>query len=687
MAKKDSTERLELWQRRLSKNAQEYEAEVSKMDHREDLYRGTHDMFNAHTGETQLREATHVRNIVAELIEAQVDTNIPQPKVTAKRKEDEHLARVIEDMLRGELDRLRFEEMNDMQERTVPIQGGGLWLVEWDNSERSHNVVGDVCVSLLHPKQIVPQAGVYTGIEDMDYIILKIPQTKEYIRRKYRVDVSDESEEEAGIKGSSDESAAEDMVTQYVAYYRNDSGGIGLFSWVRDTVLEDLDDYQSRRLRRCKKCGAVEPAGAPPAEGSQNPDADKKRKHVCPVCGGSSWEERTEEFEEIFEDKPLPDGRVIPGGTPHFDELGNVTIEPTKIPFYKPDIFPVVLQKNVSMFGKFLGDSDVDKIEDQQNTLKWLYTSMNDKTMKYGSYLTLPRDAKIGADDKEGKVIRMDKPDWISMITVRDMNVDIEQDLVYAENIYEQARQVIGITDSFQGRRDTTATSGTAKQFAAQQSAGRLESKRIMKHAAYSHLFESIFKFKLAYSDEPRPVSREAMDGEREYGEFDRYLFLRQDAAGEWYWNDDFLFSCDTAASLATNRESLWQEARLNLQTGAYGNAQDYGTLTLFWGLMEKFHYPYADAALKYVQQLAEKAQAQAEQQQQLLQQQQEAAQSREDEQLDRENRRADEEAQAAAQSEAEAAERQLEIETIRQAQADARADVNAMRGGAGIAR
>ena len=38
---------------------------------------------------------------------------------------------------------------------------------------------------------------------------------------------------------------------QYVAYYRNQDGGIGRFSWVNDTMLEDLEDYQARRLRRC----------------------------------------------------------------------------------------------------------------------------------------------------------------------------------------------------------------------------------------------------------------------------------------------------------------------------------------------------------------------------------------------------------------------------------------------------
>lgn len=670
-----NNEKLDLWKRRLTKNASEYAPEVEKMDHREALYRGTKEMFNAHTGETELTEATHVRNIIAEIIEAEVDSNIPQPKVTPQRKEDEQLARIIEDMLRGELDRLRFEEFNDQQERTVTIQGGGLWLVEWDNATRTHTTIGDVCVSLIHPKNIVPQAGVYTSIEDMDYIILKIPQTKEYIKRKYGVDVSEETEEEADSRGL-DENTVEDMVTQYVAYYKNENGGIGLYSWVRDVELEDLDDYQARRLRRCRKCGAVEPYGlyAPAAGGK----AGKKGKPVCHHCGGTKFEESEEDYEQIVDEHVLPDGRVIPGATIRMNADGTATAEPTKIPYYKPDVFPVILQRNVSMFGKLLGDSDVDKMEDQQNTLKWLYTSINDKLLKYGSYITLPRDAKIGADDKDGKIIRVEKPDWINQITIRDMNINIEQDMAYAENVYEQARQVIGITDSFQGRRDTTATSGKAKEFAAQQSAGRLESKRVMKHAAYALLFETIFKFKLAYTDEPRPVSRDGMRGDREYAEFDRFMFLKQDADGQWYWNDDFLFSCDTAASLATNREAMWQEARLNLQTGAYGNPQDYNTLLMFWGIMEKLHYPYADAALQFTQQQLQAQQQMQAQQQAMMMQQQAEQQERDDVQRREENRRADDEIQRQAAAEQEAAERQMEIETIRQAQADARADIEA---------
>ena len=255
-----ANDKLALWQERLGKNDSQYESERAQMDVRQALYQGSRRIMPlVGTARAENSDTPHVRNICSEMIESQVNSSLPAPKVTAVRPEDEPLAKIIEDMLRNEMDRLPFEQLNDMMERTVPIQGGAAYLVEWDNTERTHNTVGELTVSPIHPKQIVPQAGVYTGIEDMDYIILKMPQTREYIRRRYGVDVSAEGETEPDIKSTSEADTAEDMVTQYIAYYRNDSGGIGLYSWVGNTELEDLEDYQARRLRRCAVCGALEP--------------------------------------------------------------------------------------------------------------------------------------------------------------------------------------------------------------------------------------------------------------------------------------------------------------------------------------------------------------------------------------------------------------------------------------------
>ena len=107
---------------------------------------------------------------------------------------------------------------------------------------------------------------------------------------------------------------------------------------------------------------------------------------------------------------------------------------------------------------------------------------------------------------------------------------------------------------------------------------------------------------------------------------FNRYDFLQRDAAGEWYWNDRFLFSCDTSAPLASNREAMWQETRLNLQTGAFGDPSQLTTLILFWTRMEQLHYPGSSESRSYIEQQLQRQQ-QLQQIQMQMQAQQMAAQ------------------------------------------------------------
>ena len=441
--------RLDEWQRRLSESNAAYSAEYARMDNRERIYNGARELRPLVPGDTRrdggMRSAGHVRNIVFENIETQVSSSIPQPKVTPSRREDEKLAEVVESFLRNELDRLPFEMINDLAERTVPIQGGVAFLVEWDNRERTHDTVGAAVVRMLHPKQLAPQPGVFTSIQDMDWVIVKIPTTKGAVKREYGVDLTTEGESEPQVRGADGVSAEEDAVTRYVGYEKNPEGGVNRYCWVNDVVLEDLEDYQARRQPVCKQCGRVRPLPGqliqqPPAppddeaglrsevagqlltqvvaqevmaggggldslpvESDQRQAPREYQGGSCPWCGCEEFEDQVQEYEQVILPVVTRGGMEIPGVTPDLDEEGNPVMRPTLIPFYKPDVFPIVLQRSVSVYGKLLGNSDVDMISDQQNTINRLEQKIIDRIMKAGTRITLPDNATLRLDPNDGE--------------------------------------------------------------------------------------------------------------------------------------------------------------------------------------------------------------------------------------------------------------------------------------------
>lgn len=593
------SQRLENWKRKYESAEMAYSDNLKKITVREDLYNGSRNVNgNPNKGNNASKVSINVRNITYELIETQVDSSIPMPKVTPIHEEDAELAKIIEQALMNEIRLLKFNEINDKQERTVPIQGGDFLHVEWDNTKGFHCNLGGLSISERHPRCVIPQPGV-TEIENMDYIFVLIAQTKGYVKRKYNVDVEDAYETNKEIRVTENKENDIDMVTIIKAYYRNQNGGIGLFSWCDDYILEDMEDYQARRLERCVVCGRVR-------EGDE-----------C-ECGSKKFKWTNEEYEELSNDITLyGTEKIIPkstyemqradiNGELQFDELGQpiyVEVEKkTKIPYYKPDIFPVVLRRNVSRSGHFLGFSDVDVISDQQDAIKKIGSNIQEKILKIGPIVTLPANLKVATTDEIYRIVRVNNANEKSLIGVHNMQGDCSQERIMLETNYEWAKSTLGITDAYQGKYDSSATSGTAKQYSINQAAGRLESKRVMKNTAYARLYEMMFKFMLAYADEPIPISNKNQDGQYTFAHFDRYQFLKQDSAGDYYWNDEFIFETDPTSTIMMNREAMWSQADLKLQSGAFGPLGEIDTLLMYWTYMEQNDYPNAAEIKKIVE-------------------------------------------------------------------------------------
>lgn len=587
------------WQSKFQTAKNAYQPVVAEMNDNNARYEGGREVnVNPNKGKGKAQKlSTNVRNITNELIETQVDSTIPMPKVTAIHEEDTELARIIEIALENEIRLLHFADMNDESERVTKINGSDFYHVEWDNSKGFHCNIGSISVSEVQPRYIIPQPGV-KKIEEMDYIFVLVPQTKSFIKRKYGIDVADAEDtlkdirEGASYDNPEDKQADSDIVTVIKCYYRNDEGEIGLFSWVDDFVLEDMKNYQARHLERCKECGRV------------------KTSDVC-ECGSKKFEKRAETEEEIYEDIQMRDGSILSAvlqnekvvtdeeGNPLLDILGNVVTEieekRTKIPYYKPNCIPLVMRKNITNANRLLGYSDAKTIMDQQDTVSKLGSKMNEKILKGGSIVTLPESSKIVTTDEELKIVRLKNPSEKNLIDVLNIQADISYDRIMLEENYNWAKSTLGITDAYQGKYDASAKSGAAKQYSINQAAGRLESKRVMKNSAYSRLYEMMFKFMLAYADQPIPISKKDNKGKMEYTHFNRYDFLKRDSAGELYWADEFIFETDPTSTIMMNREALWNQIDVKYQAGAFGPIGEPETLLTLWTFLARNDYPGAN--------------------------------------------------------------------------------------------
>lgn len=546
-------------------------------------------------------ECSQVRNITYELIESQNTTYIPNPVVTPRMysEKNERNAKSVETLLRNIRNALPFEQMNDIDERYNPIYGGSIWLVEWDNSIVTHNTVGEVRASCLSPLRFVGQPNIYS-IEDMEYCFVKFETTKEDIMRRY--DVGEDTAFAAENENDPDEKTA----TLFVCYYKDENDKVCEYVWSGDVELLDIDDYYSRKKQVCKACG--------------------KQKKLC-TCEKPKFELQSEEYEELTRDIRLSDGTVIPVTSevikdgqfvmeyqkqqvrdesgavsyeengvfyPLMEEIPVIKREPTKLPFYTPKRLPIVIRKNTSTEDSLLGQSDCEFIRPQQQAINKIETRIMEKLMGAGVYPIVPDKVTVELDNSIFKKVFRASPDNFNHFGRVDLQVDISRDLAQSERLYDQAKRILGISDSFQGQYDSSAQSGVAKQLQIQQSSGRLDSKRQMKNAAYSEIDRIIFEYYLAYADEPRPATYKDAEGRMQNITFNRYDFIERDEAGEYYYNDEYLFSADATIDLEQSRATLWQENRQNYQAGAYGDPALPQTQLIFWLNMDKAHYPFA---------------------------------------------------------------------------------------------
>lgn len=621
-----------------------------------DLYDEMDRHFAQYLGSAELdgstEEASVVRNITYELIESQISSYIPMVKVTAEALGDEGVrrSRSIERLASNVRDRLPFEELNDLDERYTYVYGGSVWLVEWDNSIQSHNSVGGIKLSVVPPYKFTCQPGIY-NLDDAEYCFIEYDTTKDDIVRRYGVsyEVADATE--------SDEHEDDDLATVIVCFYKNDEGRICQFIWSGDQTLADVDDYYSRKIRYCRICGKreelcrCEEHGEDGGEQTARDETDEEYvtiqeeddENPREEADKSRFETRREDYELLDHDIKLSDGKIIPAkaiardahgmpieeetsvgvrgadGMPVLEDIGGVMLpksekkrdykrEQTKLPFYSLDVFPIVIRRNTSRERCIFGQSDCEFIRPQQQAINKVESRIVKKLMRSGVIPLVPEDHE---GDVTNQILEMavkvregHKNDYDTW----DLTPDISRDIAEADRLYEQAKRILGISSSYQGQHDASAQSGKAKELQIQQAEGRLTSKKKMKHAAYARIFEIIWKYHLAYADEPRPLPYTDALGRLQGENFNRYDYLKCDELGIWYYDDAYTFAADASADMERLRDQLWEQILGNLKNGAYGDPASPSTMVIYWLNLERAGYPFAHENVEYFRAMVQQA-------------------------------------------------------------------------------
>lgn len=563
----------ELYSLALSAQQNTEEANPENLTKWRKAYYGT---LNALTknGTESTRKSRSLRKMVYELIESKIDNSIPMPKITPRYKTDLPLVSVTENYLKFEVDGIFTKYLNDKSERATYVDGTVWYKVWWDSLDNTHERSGNVKIDLCRVDQIVPQPGV-SDYRQLEYIFERKEISLTRIWDLYGRRITSVN-------------ADTNMVEVISCYYLNENRVVGLFMYAPHSmqVICNEEDWQIRKLRTCTVCGTINPMG-----------------DTCKNCGNGTfkYENATEEIldvdlEEIYNPYDV-------GETDDESEKDHYASRPfltagTKIPFYKITQLPFVPRPAISSLDTIYGMSEVKVTLESQDAINKLLTKALDKTLKSGTILTKPEKVKISDTDDTFKILGVRSAEEAAMVQSRTVAADTSQDLLMASTLYENGKASSGVTESFQGARDTTAISGKAKQYAAALSAGRLESLRVMKCAAFAGLYELALKYLLAFSDEPRKFVRVLPDGSRKEQVWNKYMFLDKDKYGQIYYRDDLKFDSDPAATLSQNRVQMWQETLDKFIQGAMGNVADSRTLKLFWNIMDSLQYPLAKTIL-----------------------------------------------------------------------------------------
>lgn len=488
--KEDAKEaKLQKWKKKLETALGEHTAFRSRVDENDMLYHGTHEVSRAGTYISNRdrdldRDVKQVVNIVFQMVESQIDHNIPQPNILPMEQNDEAKAKMIEGMLTYKVNSSAMERINDENERIAKKASVCWYKLGWNPRIEKHTFTGDFEVINPHPKNVIPQPGVYR-VSDMDYLFHIETRTNSYVARTYGKDIADRLQDETAEYEYLEQSGRTEplstdtnKVSVVECWYKDDEGNVGLFVWANDVIIKDMPKFYFKR--------------------------DEQGNVI--------------ETETIT--KLNPDGSA----------------EEVTVQAYVPKSFPFVLQYNIPVDKSLYGKADPEIIKDQQEAIKKVLTFEEERILK-GTTKIITQDEKLAAKkwtNAMSETIYTDKP--VDQTKAIDLKTPDNSYKDYYLLMTQAAKDVMGIQDAFMGKKPSDAMSGRALQQLAQNAAQRVNSKTNGKRLAFKELYKLMVDFMLAFYEEDRPYRILGQNNQFEYGIFSRSEMLKKDAAGEYFY-------------------------------------------------------------------------------------------------------------------------------------------------------
>ena len=552
--------KLEEWKKRLQEAMEEHETFRSDCATYDALYGGTKQIrplggtdiyVSDRYPETNSPEpARQVVNLVFQLIESQIDINLPVPAVEPTEEEDEAERRnMIEGQLAYMAGDTNLRRINSENERITKKNGLAYFKVGWNPDFKAHTYRGRIETTNPHPGNIVLQPGV-TKIRDMDYLFHIENRTIDYICRQYGEEYREQIEAEnleygqldyfnSGTDSYSNEKTKKLSIVE--AWYKDKDGDVGVLTWVGDIILRDQPKFFYKR--------------------------DESGEVI--------------EYDEI--------------DIPQLDEEGNLLgTETVQVRCHTPSYFPFVPWYNIPREKSARGLADPYVIFDQQEGIKKLLSIEEEKHMKGTTKIFVRKgsSAEHKITNSVSQIIVTEDP--INDVITKDLKTPDNslKDLYF---IYTQAaKDALGITEASQGRTDRgKELSGRALEILAANTQGRLGVKQDEKDIAYTELYRMWYDFLLAFADHRMPYRTDGQYNKPVYGYWDKSKLIKQDDAGEWYYPEFDIF-VQAESALPKDKRFILDLAN---QAGQRIDNVEY------WMLMESIGVPNASAILEMEQQ------------------------------------------------------------------------------------